>query len=123
MVALSSEQESATATLLAGLSTGQLELLFFSSRRRYQDRLLFLYRERVIDRFYPLGPFGFGKPPAHSLLDEAGVILVASSLGVEPKRLGWQRREDWASHTQLAHRGCATSKKWAVRESNPEPWA
>ena len=86
------------------LSTGQLELLFFSSRRRSQDRLLFLYRERVIDRFYPHGPFGAGKPQAHWLLDEAGAILVASTLGVEPKRLGWQRREDWASHTQLAHR-------------------
>jgi hypothetical protein len=86
------------------LSTGQLELLFFSSRRRCQDRLLFLYRERVIDRFYPHGPFGLGKPQAHWLLDEAGAILVASTLGVEPKRLGWQRREDWASHIQLAHR-------------------
>jgi hypothetical protein len=86
------------------LATGQLELLFFSSRRRCQDRLLFLYRERVIDRFYPHGPFGSGKPQAHWLLDDAGAILVASSLGIEPKRLGWQRREDWASHTQLAHR-------------------
>lgn len=86
------------------LSTGQLELLFFSSRRRCQDRLLFLYRERVIDRFYPHGPFGQGKPQAHWLLDEAGAILVAASLGVEPKRLGWRRGEDWASHVQLAHR-------------------
>ncbi|MGA8353475.1 MAG: replication-relaxation family protein [Solirubrobacteraceae bacterium] len=86
------------------LSTGQLELLFFSSRRRCQDRLLFLYRERVIDRFYPHRPFGCGKPQAHWLLDEAGAILVAASRGVEPKQLGWQRREDWASHTHLAHR-------------------
>jgi hypothetical protein len=31
-------------------------------------------------------------------------FFFASSLGVEPKRLGWQRREDWASHTQLTHR-------------------
>jgi hypothetical protein len=84
------------------LATGRLELLFFSSRRRCQDRLLFLYRERVIDRLYPHGPFGFGKPQAHWLLDDAGAILVASSLGVEPKRLGWQRHEDWASHYQLA---------------------
>jgi Replication-relaxation len=68
------------------LATGQLELLFFSSRRRCQDRLLFLYRERVIDRFYPHGPFGLGKPQAHWLLGEAGAILVASSLGVEPAR-------------------------------------
>jgi hypothetical protein len=24
-------------------------------------------------------------------------------MGVERKRLGWQRRDDWASHPQLAH--------------------
>jgi Replication-relaxation len=86
------------------LGTSQLQLLFFSSKRRCQDRLLFLYRHRVLDRFYPPGPFGAGKPQAHWLLDEAGAILVAASLGVEPKQLGWARREDWASHRQLAHR-------------------
>ncbi len=86
------------------LSTGQLQLLFFSSKRRCQDRLLFLYRHRVLDRFYPPGPFGAGKPQAHWLLDEAGAILVAASLGIDPKQLGWSRRDDWGSHRQLAHR-------------------
>jgi hypothetical protein len=86
------------------LSTDQLRLLFFTSRRRCQDRLLFLYRHRVLDRFYPPSPFGSGKPQAHWLLDEAGAILAAASLGVEPKQLGWSRREDWSSHRQLAHR-------------------
>ena len=86
------------------LNTGQLQLLFFSSKRRCQDRLLFLYRHRVLDRFYPPGPFGAGKPQAHWLLDEAGAILVAASMGVEPKQLGWSRRDDWGSHRQLAHR-------------------
>lgn len=86
------------------LATDQLELLFFSSRRRAQDRLLFLYRHRVVDRFYPPAPFGYGKPQAHWLLDEAGAILVAARLGVERKKLGWQRRNDWGSHPQLAHR-------------------
>jgi len=42
------------------LTTDQLALLFFSSKRRAQDRLLFLYRERVLDRFYPAAPFGAG---------------------------------------------------------------
>jgi hypothetical protein len=78
--------------------------LFFSSPRRAQDRLLFLYRHRVLDRFYPPAPFGYGKPQAHWLLDEAGAILVAAQLGVERKKLGWQRRDDWSSHPQLAHR-------------------
>ena len=85
------------------LTTEQLQLLFFSSRRRAQDRLLFLYRNRVVDRFYPPLRFGQGKAAAHWLLDEAGAILVAARLGVERKRLGWQRRDDWASHPQLAH--------------------
>jgi hypothetical protein len=86
------------------LATDQLTLLFFSSRRRAQDRLLFLYRQRVLDRFYPPSRFGRGKSQAHWLLDEAGAHLVAALLGVERKRLGWQRRDNWASHRQLAHR-------------------
>jgi hypothetical protein len=86
------------------LTTDQLQLLFFSSRRRAQDRLLFLYRHRVVDRFYPPAPFGLGKAQAHWLLDETGAILVAARLGVERKKLGWQRRDDWGSHPQLAHR-------------------
>src|SRR5262249_7364973 len=79
-------------------------LLFFCSRRRAQDRLLFLYRNRVLDRFYPASRFGSGKPQAHWLLDEVGALLVAASLDVERKELPWKRREDWRSHPQLAHR-------------------
>jgi hypothetical protein len=85
------------------LTTEQLQLLFFSSRRRAQDRLLFLYRNRVLDRFYPPAPFGYGKPDAHWLLDEAGAILVAAMHDLERRQLGWQRRDDWGSHPQLAH--------------------
>jgi hypothetical protein len=85
------------------LTTEQLQLLFFSSRRRAQDRLLFLYRNRVLDRFYPPAPFGHGKPEAHWLLDEAGALLVAAMHDLERKELGWQRRDDWGSHPQLAH--------------------
>jgi hypothetical protein len=76
------------------LTTDQLTLLYFSSKRRAQDRLLFLYRERVLDRFYPPSRFGAGKPQAHWLLDEVGAVVVAAMLGVERKQLGWQRRED-----------------------------
>lgn len=99
------DREIATALLEQQvLTTDQLALLFFSSKRRAQDRLLFLYRHRVVDRFYPPAPFGLGKPQAHWLLDEAGAILAAARLGVERKKLGWQRRDDWGSHPQLAHR-------------------
>jgi hypothetical protein len=42
------------------LTTDQLTLLFFSSKRRAQDRMRFLYDERVLDRFYPPRPYGLG---------------------------------------------------------------
>jgi hypothetical protein len=87
------------------LTPDQLQLLFFSSRRRAQDRLLFLYRNRVLDRFYPPAPFGSGKPEAHWLLDEAGAILVAATLDLERKQLRWQRRDDWGSHPRTAAAG------------------
>jgi Replication-relaxation len=86
------------------LTTDQLTLLFFSSKRRAQDRLRFLYDERVLDRFYPPRPYGLGKPQAHWLLDEGGAILVAASLDVERKELYWRRRDDWGSYPQLLHR-------------------
>ncbi len=86
------------------LTTDQLTLLFFSSSRRAQDRLRFLFDERVVDRFYPPRPHGLGKPQAHWLLDEGGAILVAASLKLERKQLGWQRRDDWGSYPQLVHR-------------------
>lgn len=86
------------------LTTDQLTLLFFSSKRRAQDRLLFLYRQRVLDRFYPQSRFDAGKPQAHWLLDEAGAHLVAASLDLDRRHLDWRRRDDWGSHPQLAHR-------------------
>jgi len=42
------------------LTTDQLTLLFFSSRRRAQNRLRFLFDERVVDRFYPRDRTGSG---------------------------------------------------------------
>lgn len=77
------------------LTTDQLVVLFFSSRRRAQDRLLFLHRHGLVDRFYPAGPFGLGKPAAHWLLDDAGAVLVAARFDVERRKLGWERRQDW----------------------------
>jgi hypothetical protein len=86
------------------LTTDQIRLLFFGSLRRCQDRLLWLYRHRVIDRFYPAGPFSLGKPQAHWLLDEVGAHLVAARLGRDRRGLGWDRQQDFHEHTQLAHR-------------------
>jgi hypothetical protein len=86
------------------LTTDQLRLLFFSSLRRCQDRLLWLHRHRVIDRFYPSGPFSLGKPQAHWLLDEVGAHLVAARLGRERRSLAWDRQRDFNEHAHLAHR-------------------
>jgi hypothetical protein len=86
------------------LTSSQLTLLFFSGRRRAMDRLLFLYRCRVLDRFYPPRPFAYGKPQAHWLLDEAGAHIVAACLGVDRRALPWRQRENWGTHPQLAHR-------------------
>jgi hypothetical protein len=86
------------------LTTDQLRLLLFGSLRRCQDRLLWLYRHRVIDRFYPAGPFSLGKPQAHWLLDEVGAHLVAARLGRDRRGLGWDRQQDFHEHAQLAHR-------------------
>ena len=79
-----------------GLTTDQLALLFFSSRRRAQDRLLLLHRHRLVDRFYPPRPFGMGKPQAHWLARRGrraarrgGARRRASQAGLgAPRRLG-----------------------------------
>jgi hypothetical protein len=86
------------------LTSSQLTLLFFSGRRRAMDRLLFLYRARVLDRFYPPRPFAQGKPQAHWLLDEAGAHIAAACLGMDRRQLPWRARENWSTHPQLAHR-------------------
>jgi hypothetical protein len=85
------------------LTSSQLTLLFFSGRRRAMDRLLFLYRARVLDRFYPPRPSAYGKPQAHWLLDEAGAHIVAACLGMDRRALPWRQRENWGTHPQLAH--------------------
>src|SRR5437588_432476 len=86
------------------LTTEQLELLFFPSRRAAQKRLLKLLEHVVVERFYPPIPYGQGKQQAHWVLGDAGVKLVAACLEVEPQSLGLQRRDDWGAHPQLVHR-------------------
>ena len=86
------------------LTTEQLELLFFSSRRMAQRRLLRLHEHRVVERFYPPIRFGQGKQQAHWILGDAGVKVVAACLDVEPKVLGLSRRDEWGAHPQLVHR-------------------
>lgn len=107
------------------LTTEQLRLLFFSSLRRCQDRLLWLHRHRVIDRFYPSGPFALGKPQAHWLLDEVGAYLVAARLERERKSLAWDRQQDFHAHAQLAHRlesNAFVCTLIAATADDPELW-
>jgi hypothetical protein len=101
------------------LTTDQLTLLFFSSKRRAQDRLLFLYRHRVLDRFYPPARFGAGKPQEHWLLDEAGAILVAASSGSSAGSSAGSAETTGApipsSRTDL--KPTASSRTWSRRRS------
>jgi hypothetical protein len=73
------------------LATDQLTLLFFSSQRRAQDRLLFLYRHRLLDRFNPahlprrhtrglrnVRKSGASRPRTGDLLDAAWTCLAGS---------------------------------------------
>jgi len=70
------------------LTTDQVELLFLSSKRRAQDRLLFLYRHRLLDRFCPPSPFGAGKPQAHCCSTRrARSLSPRSSRGAKAARL------------------------------------
>ena len=86
------------------LTTEQVELLFYATKRGAQKRLLKLYEHVVVERFYPPIPYGQGKQQAHWVLGDAGVKLVAACLEVEPKVLGFSRRDDWGAHPQLVHR-------------------
>ena len=63
------------------LTTGQLELQFFPSRRAAQKRLLKLHEHVVVERFYPPIPYGQGRRQAHWVLGDAGVKLVAACAG------------------------------------------
>jgi Replication-relaxation/Resolvase, N terminal domain len=85
------------------LTTDQLRLLFFGSLG-CQDRLLWLYRHRVIDGSTRQVRSRWVKPQAHWLLDEVGAQLVAARLGRARKSLGWDRQQDFNEHAQLAHR-------------------
>ena len=86
-------------------TTDQLRLLFFGSLRRCQDRLLWLYRHRVIDRLDPAGPFrrashkrtGYSMRSAHTSSprgsDVTGVALAGivsrTSTSTRSSRTAW----------------------------------
>jgi hypothetical protein len=68
-----------TVSALSALPRGSAAAAVLLVAAAGADRLLVLYRSRVLDRFYPARPFGRGKSEAHWLLDEGGAIRVAAS--------------------------------------------
>jgi hypothetical protein len=74
------------------LTTNQLSDLHFTDPRRARDRLLKLYRHRVIDRFRPFRQLG--SAPWHYVLDELGARVAAATLGIELKQLRYRLERD-----------------------------
>jgi hypothetical protein len=85
------------------LTTHQIVDLAFNSLSAAEQRLITLYRLRLIDRFRPLRPQG--SAPFHYMLDELGAILVAAERGLDVAELGYRRDKTLAvAYSQrLAH--------------------
>jgi hypothetical protein len=73
------------------LAADHIACLLYGSAHTTRHRLLALQRLRVVDRFRPLVPLGEGSAPYHYVLGEAGAIVLAAELGVEPHQLGYRR--------------------------------
>jgi hypothetical protein len=73
------------------LAADHIACLLYGSAHTTRHRLLALQRLRVVDRFRPLVPLGQGSAPYHYVLGEAGAIVLAAELGVEPHQLGYRR--------------------------------
>lgn len=72
------------------LTTSQITRLHFTGARTASARLDVLYHLRVLDRFRPSMPMGYGTAPYHWILDEGGALIVADYLGRDRAELGWQ---------------------------------
>ncbi|CAO5151207.1 Replication-relaxation [Frankia sp. AiPs1] len=107
------------------LTTHQLVQAAFTTRRTANERLLQLYRWRVIDRFQPHSPLGEGMPPAHYVCDVAGAALLAAEDGIDLAATGYRhdRALGVAYWPQLAHRvavnGFFTSLLHHARQPHP----
>ncbi|ABD11071.1 hypothetical protein ThrDRAFT_03694 [Frankia casuarinae] len=107
------------------LTTHQLVHAAWTNRRTANERLLQLYRWRVIDRFQPLSPLGEGMPPAHYVCDVAGAAILAAEDGIDLAATGYRhdRALGVAYWPQLAHRvavnGFFTHLIAHARQPNP----
>ncbi|WP_322779995.1 replication-relaxation family protein [Frankia sp. Cas4] len=108
------------------LTTHQIVQVGWPTRRSANERLLQLYRWRVVDRFQPLSPLGAGMPPAHYVCDIAGAAVLAAEDGIDFKETGYRhdRALGVAYWHQLAHRvavnGFFTHLIVHARRPNPQ---
>ena len=97
------------------LAADHIAGLLYGSTHTTRHRLLALQRLRVVDRFRPLVPLGEGSAPYHYVLGEAGAIVLAAELGVEPHRLGYRRDRALAiAHSPRLPRLLATNQFFAA---------
>lgn len=73
------------------LTTHQARRLHFTSAPRARNRLLALWRLRVLQRFQPERPTG--SHPFYYVLDDVGIHIVAAQLGVSPKELPYDKQQ------------------------------
>ncbi|MBL7487796.1 replication-relaxation family protein [Frankia sp. AgB1.9] len=87
------------------LTSHQLIEAAWDARRSANERLLQLYRWRLLDRFQPLLGVGHGQAPAHYILDTAGAQILAAEDGIPVKDTGYNRENTLAiAHSlRLAH--------------------
>ena len=65
--------------------------LLYATPEAARHRLVSLHRLKAVDRFRPLVGLGDGSAPYHYVLGEAGAVVLAAELGVEPHQLGYRR--------------------------------
>ncbi len=85
------------------LTSRQIAELAFPSLHAANERLLPLYRWRIVDRFQPF--IGSGAAPMHYVLDIAGAAVLAFEDGLNADEIGYRhdRAVGVASSLRLAH--------------------
>lgn len=89
------------------LTTHQIEQMAFPSPLTARRRLIWLYRQSLLDRFHPY--LASGNLPWHYILGASGASWLAGEFAVEPRDLGFRHRRmaSVAASPTLAHQiGC-----------------
>jgi hypothetical protein len=86
------------------LTTDQIRILFFCSRRRCQYRVKELKNLGLIGSFCPRRNFGRGRPSDCLYLTRLGLTACAKAQGVPTSKLPWIPDESYRNSQNLAHR-------------------